>query len=118
MRGFEMNVYVGILLTAIAVLTPPQIWAASPYKQSLEVKKNIYAVDGVFTGGRAGGGTSLLNVRRIFSPKAKIERVTIDLGDKDAKPAGKNMGYFQVSVDAKDNRVVVDLSQLKMSRVS
>lgn len=92
--------------------------AATPYKQTLNVKKNNYAVDGVFIGGKAGTGSSLLNVRRIFSPKAQLERVVIDLGDEKAKPAGKNIGYFQVSLDAGENRAVIDLSQLKLSRVS
>lgn len=94
------------------------VWAATPYKKTLTVKKNQYAEEGVFVGGKAGGGSSLLNVRRIFSPKAKLERVILDLGDKEAKPAGRNIGYFQVSLDSKENRVVVDLSQLKLSRVS
>lgn len=97
---------------------PIQVQAASAYKQTLTVKKNEYATDGVFIGGKAGSGTSLLNVRRIYSPKAQLERVMIDLGDGEAKPAGKNMGYFQVSLDAGENRAVVDLSQLKLSRVS
>lgn len=97
-------------------LTPA--WAATPYKQSLSNKKNQYAADGVFVGGKAGGGTSLLNVHRVFSAKQQIERVTLDLGDKDAKPAGRDIGFFQVSVDSKENRVVIDLSQLKLSRVS
>lgn len=100
------------------VLVPALVLAATPYKQSLSGKKNLYASEGVFIGGKASGGTSLLNVRRVFAEKAKIERVTLDLGDKDAKPSGKNIGYFQVSVDQKDSRVVVDLSQLKLSRVS
>lgn len=104
---------------AAAVLLWAQVTeAASPYKQTLTVKKNLYAHDGVFIGGKAGAGTSLLNVRRIFSPKSQLERVVLDLGDHDAKPAGKNIGYFQVSMDARENRAVVDLSQLKLSRVS
>lgn len=100
------------------VLIGCSVWAASPYKQSLTTKKNQYTDDGVFIGGKAGTGTSLLNVRRLYSPKAKIERVTIELGDKEIKPSGKNIGYFQVSMDSKDNRVVLDLSQLKFSRVT
>jgi hypothetical protein len=44
--------------------------------------------------------------------------VTVELGDKEIKPAGKDIGYFQVSLDSKENRVVVDLSQLKYSRVT
>ncbi len=107
-----------VAILAVLCAAYSTVWAASAYKQTLNVKKNQYAEDGVFVGGKAGGGSSLLNVRRIFSPKAKLERVTLDLGDRDAKPPGKHLGYFQVSLDSKENRVVVDLSQLKMSRVS
>ncbi len=57
-------------------------------------------------------------VRRAFSAKANLERVIIDLGDKDAKPAGKNPGYYQVAMDSANNRVVVDLAQLRLSKVS
>jgi len=93
-------------------------FAASPYKQSLANKSNAYLQDGVFTGGRAGMGSSLLNVRRTYSQRAAIERVIVDLGDQDMRPTGKKMPYFQASVDAKANRVIVDLAQLQMSRVT
>ncbi len=107
-----------VAILAMLCATCSTVWAASAYKQTLTVKKNQYAEDGVFVGGKAGGGTSLLNVRRIYSPKSKLERVVLDLGDREAQPAGKNIGYFQVALDSKENRVVVDLSQLKLSRVS
>lgn len=93
--------------------------AASPYKRSLEQKKNQYIGDGVFIGGKANsGGISLLNIRRTFSGKAKVERVMIDLGDKEMKPLTRDLSYFQASMDSKNNRVVLDLAQFKMSRVS
>lgn len=92
--------------------------ASTPYKQTLDVKKNNYLSDGVFIGGKAGAGASLLGLRRTFSAKAQIERVIVDMGDKEAKPAGKNIGYFQASVDAKQNRVILDLAQLRVSMIS
>jgi len=95
-----------------------QAFAASPYKQSLTTKSNSYVKDGVFTGGKAGQGSSLLGVRRTFSDKARVERVIVDLGDHEAKPAGRNPGYFQVAMDSKNNRVVMDLSQLRFSKVT
>lgn len=110
-----MNKY--FLVAALCIATT-SIWAASPYKQALTIKKNMYTDDGVFVGGKAGGGLSLLNVRRVFSPKASLERVILEIGDKDLKPAGKQIGYFQVGLESKNNRVVVDLAQLKLSRVS
>ena len=92
--------------------------AASPYKHSLTEKKNMYLRDGVFVGGEAGSGSSLLGVRRLFSEKAQLERVIVDLGDRNSKPAGKNLGYFQASVDPENNRIVLDIAQLKLSVVS
>ena len=92
--------------------------AASPFKETLSVKKNKYVNDGVFIGGKATGAVSLLNVRRTFSPKAQIERVIVDLGDKQAQPLGRNMSYFQVNMDSAQNRLVLDLAQLNLSRVS
>lgn len=99
-------------------LSGSALFAASPYKQTLSVKSNQYTKDGVFIGGKAGKGTSLLNVRRTYSGKAKIERVIVDLGDHEMKPSGQHPGYFQVSMDAKNNRVVMDLSQLRFSKVT
>lgn len=109
MRLFIISLSVGLGFSA---------FASSPYKQSLTVKKSAYLQDGTFTGGKAGAGSTLLGVRRAFSKKAMIERVIVDLGDKDAKPSGTEPGYFQASVDAENNRVVLDLAQLRMSAVS
>jgi hypothetical protein len=81
-------------------------------------KKNAYHHQGVFTGGMAGTGTSLLTVRRSFAKKSALERVIIDLGDREAKPAGLKMGYFQAALDAKNNRLVLDVAQLRMSKVT
>lgn len=106
------------ILAASLVLIAHTAFAVSPYKRALTIKKNVYTDDGVFVGGKAGSGLSLLNVRRIFSPKASLERVILEVGDKEAKPAGRQMGYFQVSLESKNNRAVVDLTQLKLSRVS
>lgn len=92
--------------------------AMTPYKRTLSVKSNTYMKDGVFIGGRASQGSSLLAVRRSFSAKAKVERVIVDLGDHESKPAGLNPGYFQVSMDSVNNRVIVDLAQLRFSKIS
>ncbi len=111
-----MRKTIGLVLCLIYL--PISGWAASPYKRSLVNKKNVYMRDGVFTGGKAGEGASLLGMRRAFSGKAKIERVIVDLGDGEMKPAGDELGYFQVSLDSKNNRVVLDVAQLKSSKIS
>ncbi len=107
-------VWASILLVGLV----PSTWADSPYKRTLSVKKNNFSDDGVFIGGKAGSGISLLNVRRFYSPKKHLERVVIEVGDKDANPHLKELGYFQVSLDKQHKRIVVDLAQLKLSRVS
>lgn len=106
------------LFMAVLVFAGFAVSAATPYKRSLSQKSNAYLRDGVFTGGKANEGTSLLGVRRAYSAKANLERVIVDLGDREAKPAGRNPGYFQVSLDAPNNRVVMDLTQLRLSKVT
>lgn len=104
--------FIPMILLSLPVL------AASPYKKTLAVKQNTYIRDGVFVGGKAGEGTSLLGVRRTYSGKAQVERVIVDLGDHELRPAGRNPGYFQVSMDARNHRVVMDLAQLRLSKVT
>lgn len=91
---------------------------SSIYRQSQGTKKNNYIADGVFTGGKAGLGATILSIRHAFSPRAQLERVIVDLGDRDAKPAGLTPGYFQASLDSANKRLVLDVSQLRMSKVS
>lgn len=106
------------LMMVVLAVSGFQAFGATPYKRTLSVKSNTYMKDGVFIGGKANEGTSLLGVRRAYSAKAKLERVIVDLGDHEAKPAGKNPGYFQVSMDSVNNRVVMDLAQLRFSKVT
>lgn len=108
----------GLILFGLLVL-PLSGWSATPYKQSLSGKNNAYVTDGVFVGGKAAGqGTSLLNVRRGFSAKAELERIIVSLGDKEAKPLRSEPTYFQASLDSAQRRLVLDIAQLKMSKVS
>jgi hypothetical protein len=104
----------------VSVLSLSLCWpafAATPYKRSLNVKKNAYMSDGVFIGGKAGHGASLLGVRRQSSKKLQMERVVLDLGDKETKTS-REMPFYQVSVDAAQKRIVLDLAQLKFSKVT
>ncbi len=101
----------------IALCFVSEGWAATPYKKTLNQKKNSYMSDGVFVGGKSGQGSALLGVRRTHSKKAQIERVILDLGDKDER-SSREMPFYQVSVDSGSKRIVLDLAQLKFSRVT
>ena len=81
-------------------------------------KTNRYRAAGVFTGGAAGTGTSILAVRRSFSRRAALERVVVELGDREAKPPGERMGYFQAGLDPAGRRLTLDVSQLRLSKVT
>jgi hypothetical protein len=105
-----------VVLSGMAAAAVPSQQAL--FVQTLSAKKNRYVTDGVFTGGKAGTGATVLGVRRTFSAKAQIERVIVDLGNKDGKADQSQTGYFQVSMDAGNNRVVLDLTQLKMAKVT
>jgi hypothetical protein len=105
------------ILVTLALTAVPG-FAASPYKRSLDVKRDEYIRDGVFIGGKAGTGTSLLGLRRTYSSSLNTERIIVDLGDKEAKPSGTQIGYFQVSLDAGHKRVVLDLAQLMISKIN
>lgn len=105
-------------ILVVLALSGPLAFAASPYKKSLSLKRNEYILDGVFIGGKAGTGTSLLGLRRTYSSKMQTERVIIDLGNKDAKPSGIQVGYFQVSMDGPNQRVILDLAQLMISKIN
>lgn len=93
--------------------------AVTPFHRSLVQKQNKYMKDGVVVGGQAGRGASLLNVRRAFSPKIGLERVIVDMGDEQGNAtSSENMGYFQVALESKRNRILVDLAQLRISKLS
>lgn len=108
-----------LIVTMLTGLAATAAWGATPYKQTLNVKKNSYLREGVFTGGKAGEPTSLLGVRRTYSGKAGIERVIMDMGDGEAKPLrGSDLSYFQVAMDQSNRRIVVDLAQLKYAKIN
>lgn len=108
-----------VLIAVVVHLVASPAWGASPYKRSLHEKKNAYLSDGVFIGGRAQvQGVALLGVRRAFSPKSELERVIVSLGDREAKPLSDQVGYFQASMDPANRRMVLDIAQMQLSKVS
>jgi hypothetical protein len=100
-----------VTFAALAITFSQMSSATSMYKQSLYQKSNVYTRNGVFTGGRAEQGQNLMKVRRVTSTKVGMERVIFDLGGLDSKPL-TSPGYFHVSVDAQNSRVVVQLNQM------
>ncbi len=78
-KGVRMRVFTrslsAFLAWGLALLWPMSGFASTPFKQTLTVKQNAYLSDGVFVGGKAGAGATLLGVRRAFSKGAHLERL-------------------------------------------
>ncbi len=72
---------------------------------------------GRVTGGEAGSGFSVLDLRRTDEPKKKLERVVIDLGDFKGHPIFGKSGYYHAEVQEKPPRVILDLSQTSYTKV-
>lgn len=106
------------LIPLLIALSSLPLYAASPYKQSLDKKLNQYLSDGVFVGGKAGQSFSLINVRRDISKTMQMERVILDLGDQDGKPLYGKASYFQAHVQQNPPRIIIDLAQLSKSAIS
>ncbi|MCB0349920.1 MAG: hypothetical protein KDD38_01980 [Bdellovibrionales bacterium] len=81
-------------------------------------KRHTYIEYGTISGGESGAAFTLLNVRRIFSAKDKIERILLDLGDAYGKPLKGQVSYFQAAIEKENPRVVIDLSQMLASGVN
>lgn len=82
-----------------------------------DLKRHQYVENGLIVGGESGKTFTLLDVRRILSPKDKIERIFFDLGDEHGKPLKNRVSYFQVSVEKENSRIVIDLSQMLASGI-
>ena len=107
---------ISLLLILLAGLGSPG-FAASKYKQALDKKIDAYLDEGIVVGGRSGRGFSLLKVRRDLSTKLGMERVILDIGDIEGKPAFGKVNYFQATGEKNPPRIVLDLAQLSRSAV-
>ncbi len=81
-------------------------------------KRHIYIERGAISGGESGTAFTLLNIRRIYSSKDRVERILLDLGDAYGKPLKNQVSYFQAAIEKENPRVVIDLSQMLASGVS
>lgn len=105
-------------VVGLVLAVSPRAFSTSIYKKALSTKTDQYLSQGVVIGGQAGPGFTLLNVRRQNTKNLALERVILDIGDKEGKPLFNRVGYFHVSVEQAPARVVIDLSQMLGSRVS
>ena len=107
-----------IFFVGVLQLIGSLVFAAIDQRLATDQKRHQYLEQGVFTGGEAGARSfTLLDVRRIYSKKDRIERVLIDLGDEKGRALKNTTSYFQVSIAKARSRVVIDLPQITGSNV-
>lgn len=101
-----------------SVLVGSFVWAATPYKQSLDKKLNAYISEGVYTGGTITTPLSLITVRRHYAAKAQVERIFLDMGDFAGEPLKGGVGHFHVGIEKNPSRVVIDLNQVQRAGIT
>lgn len=72
----------------------------------------------LYKGGQSGFLQSLLQVEKKNFKQAGAERIRFIFGNEKGLKSRQPLGYFHVQHDVKNNRVVLDISQLSISRVS
>ncbi len=90
--------------------------ASIPPLQAGFKKLNKYIANGTLIGGTAQRELVLSGVRRTYSPKQKLERIVLDV--EASRGSLQRFGYFQIQVDQKPNRIVIDLNGVAASQLS
>lgn len=103
------------LITSLFILlASTTVFAALPPRQAPAPGK-ILAGQGETIGGVAGSGFTLMDLRRTASKNKKLERIVIDVGDRDGALKKGLPGYYHVELKQNPARLVVDFSQMPRS---
>lgn len=87
-------------------------------KRAFPRKTHQYLNDGVFIGGKAGRGFSLIGIDRKLGKATKIERILFDIGDELGAPVSDGPGYFHIEISKRNKQIIVNLAQAQRSLVS
>lgn len=107
---------VSIFSVVISLGLSLQVSAAIPPKPKSPIGK-ILITEGQATGGVAGVGFSLMDLRRTADVKKKVERIVIDFGDMQGNPQKGLPAYFHAELKKNPNRLVLDFNQTPNSRL-
>jgi hypothetical protein len=111
----RMNTVLSLIpLLFIAFATTAE--AAVPKKLAAPVGRILHD-EGVVTGGMAGAGYSLMDLRRTADQKKNFERIVIDIGDMQGQPYKGMPAYFHAELKKNPSRLVMDFDQTPVSRL-
>lgn len=100
----------------LSVFTSLQAFAAIPPKPQAPVGK-ILQNEGAASGGVAGTGFSLTDLRRTADARKSVERIVIDFGDIDGNIHKGLPAYFHAELKKNPSRLVLDFTQTPNSRI-
>lgn len=81
-------------------------------------KKGEFLEGRLYKGGQAGFLQSLLKVEQSSLKTVGAERVRFVFGNEKGDKSKQPIGYFHVQHDVKNKRIVVDIAQLSLTKVS
>jgi hypothetical protein len=106
-----------LLIAAISLSYPLASFAAIPAKVKGPVVGKILMNEGSVSGGVAGSGYSLMDLRRTSDNKKRVERVVIDIGDMQGHPNKGLPAYFHAELKKNPSKLVLDFDQTPISRL-
>lgn len=107
--------YLGYLMaflmagSAFAAISKPKVKPQSAAK--------ILAGEGVSYGGLAGSGFTLMDLRRTADAKKKVERIVIDVGDRNGAAMRGWPGYYFAELKKNPQRLIIDFAQMPNARI-
>lgn len=114
-----MKKYIGSLLSIVFCIPTFAAVSKKDVKKAAQpqVAKILNSTGNTF-GGVAGSGFTLLDVRRTASAKKKMERVVIDIGDREGKKLLGRPGFYFAEYQKKNNRLILDFAQMPSSKIN
>ncbi|MGZ3770887.1 MAG: hypothetical protein ACXVCP_12235 [Bdellovibrio sp.] len=97
-------------------IAAPSLAAVS--KQAVKPSASkILVGEGTSFGGLAGNGFTLMDVRRTADKSKKIERIVMDVGDRNGAALRGWPGYYFVELKKNPQRLVIDFAQMPNSNI-
>ena len=106
-----------LFFAAISLTYSLPVIAAIPAKVKAPIVGKILHQQGAATGGIAGSGFSLLDMRRTTDKNKRIERVVFDIGDMQGQPLKGLPAYFHAELKKNPSKLVLDFDQMPISRL-
>lgn len=108
--------YIGCCL--IATLIGVSATAAVPAKSAGPGLSKLLVGEGITFGGIAGAGFTLKDFRRTADVKKKIERIVMDVGDRNGADIRGWPGYYHIELKKNPRQLIIDFAQMPNSRIN